>query len=71
MFGEETPEVGWMVELGTPDGGRLAAKILEVEDAVVTLDFNHPLAGQDLTFELTLVEVTEGENKTDSGIILP
>ena len=28
-------------------------------DETITLDFNHPLAGQDLTFEITLVEVVD------------
>lgn len=65
-FGEEVPEVGWTVELQAPDGNRLAATIVGVEGEVVTLDFNHPLAGEDLTFEIELVEVVGG-----SGIILP
>lgn len=59
MFGDEEPQVGWMVELGTPDGQRIAAMVTEVGDDEVLLDFNHPLAGKDLTFEITLVEVVE------------
>lgn len=51
------PEVGWAVELGGPNGERIPAVIAEVGDEEVTLDFNHPLAGKDLTFELELVEV--------------
>ena len=35
----------------------LQAIILEVKDNEVILDFNHPLAGQDLNFEIELVEV--------------
>ena len=54
-----TPEVGWAVELGGPNGERIPATIVEVGDEQATLDFNHPLAGQDLTFELQLVEVME------------
>ena len=38
----------------TPDGP-FVAKILSVRDESVTLDFNHPLAGRDLTFEVELV----------------
>jgi peptidylprolyl isomerase len=52
-----TPEVGWAVELGGPNGERIPATIMEVNEDEVTLDFNHPLAGQDLTFELELVDV--------------
>jgi peptidylprolyl isomerase len=33
--------------------------VAAVDEESVTLDFNHPLAGQDLTFDITLVEVSE------------
>ena len=51
------PEVGWAIELQGPNGERVPATIVEVNDEQATLDFNHPLAGQDLTFALELVEV--------------
>lgn len=57
MFGETVPEVGLMIGLQNEDGQQAAAVIADVLDNVVLLDFNHPLAGQDLTFELTLVEI--------------
>jgi FKBP-type peptidyl-prolyl cis-trans isomerase 2 len=53
------PEVGWAVELSGPEGQRVPAVVAEVDDEFVLLDFNHPLAGEDLTFEITLVEITE------------
>jgi len=59
MFNEE-PTEGWMVELAAPEGQRLAAMIAEVGSDTVTLDFNHPMAGKDLTFEIELVELIEG-----------
>ena len=46
--------VGEIIRGQTPDGP-FVAKILSVQDESVTLDFNHPLAGQDLTFEVELV----------------
>jgi FKBP-type peptidyl-prolyl cis-trans isomerase 2 len=54
---DAAPEVGWAVELSSPDGERVPATVAEVTDESITLDFNHPLAGQDLTFEITLVEI--------------
>jgi peptidylprolyl isomerase len=54
---DTNPEVGWAVELSAPDGQRVPATIANVTDESITLDFNHPLAGEDLTFEITLVEV--------------
>jgi FKBP-type peptidyl-prolyl cis-trans isomerase 2 len=53
------PEVGWAVELSGPDGERVPATIADVNGDDVVLDFNHPLAGQDLRFEIELVEIVE------------
>ena len=33
------------------------ARICEVKDDTVKLDFNHPLAGKNLTFEVELIEI--------------
>jgi len=57
---DASPEVGWAVELSGPDGQRVPATIAEVTDETIVLDFNHPLAGQDLTFEIELVEIVAG-----------
>lgn len=51
-----TPEVGQQFQLNTPQGA-LRATVKELCGEGVTLDANHPLAGKDLTFELTLVDV--------------
>lgn len=59
MFDDEPP-VGGVVELASPEGQRFAATIIEVADETVTLDFNHPMAGKDLTFEIELVNLIEG-----------
>ncbi|MGF1461158.1 MAG: peptidylprolyl isomerase [Leptolyngbyaceae cyanobacterium] len=49
------PEVGQTLQLQTPQGA-LPVRVTEVKDNGVVIDGNHPLAGQDLTFDLTLVE---------------
>ncbi len=54
---EPDPEVGWIVELESEDGQKMPATIVEVADGHVTLDFSHPLAGEDLTFEIELVSM--------------
>ena len=51
------PEVGMILSMQSPDG-EMPVRIVEMDDENLTLDANHPLAGQDLTFELTLVEVS-------------
>ena len=52
------PEVGQALELHQPDGQALTVMISEVTDTVVTLDANHPLAGENLTFDIQLAEIT-------------
>ena len=38
-------------------GRRVVLTVTEVTEATVTLDANHPLAGEDLTFEIELIEI--------------
>jgi FKBP-type peptidyl-prolyl cis-trans isomerase 2 len=49
---------GTVVQLRTLEGIRLAT-ILRVDEDGVTLDFNHPLAGQTIKFEIEIVDVKE------------
>ena len=53
---EIQPEVGLTLELQSPQGN-LPVRVMDISDDGILLDGNHPLAGQDLTFELTLVEI--------------
>jgi peptidylprolyl isomerase len=55
----EDPYVGGHVDLIAPDGGRLPGEITAVDEQGVVLDFNHPLAGETLTFEVELVQIVE------------
>ncbi|MFN8597962.1 MAG: peptidylprolyl isomerase [Anaerolineae bacterium] len=52
-----TPEVGEALQLRQPDGDVVTVVISNVSDEAVTLDANHPLAGEDLTFDLQLAEI--------------
>jgi peptidylprolyl isomerase len=49
------PNVGQQLMLRHPEGQEFPAFIVEVKDDVITLDANHPLAGEDLNFEIQLV----------------
>jgi len=53
------PDVGMQLQLRQPDGRPAIARITEVTEDAVTLDVNHPLAGQDLTFSIDLVEIVD------------
>ncbi len=50
------PEVGMVLSMQSPDG-EMPVRVVAVDEENLTLDANHPLAGQNLTFELTLIEV--------------
>jgi FKBP-type peptidyl-prolyl cis-trans isomerase SlyD len=57
-FSEEVPlDVGTFLDLEDDEGDFLSAQIVATEEDTVTLDFNHPLAGKTLTFEITLTDL--------------
>ena len=50
-------EIGQQLEGRDTSGQSLRLTVVDVADNLVTLDANHPLAGQDLRFDLQLVEI--------------
>lgn len=50
-------ELGMGLQLQQPNGQPIAVTVKSIEDNQVTLDANHPLAGEALTFELELVAI--------------
>jgi peptidylprolyl isomerase len=50
--------VGEQYQFQQPDGNALVVTATDVTPSQVTFDANHPLAGQDLTFEIELVEIS-------------
>jgi peptidylprolyl isomerase len=57
MPAEIAPEIGQQLHIQQPNGQVLPVIITDVSDATVTLDANHPLAGENLTFDIQLVEI--------------
>ena len=51
--------VGEMVSIVSKSGLIRTYKVIEIHRHMVTLDGNHPLAGQDLVFEIEAVEARE------------
>jgi peptidylprolyl isomerase len=51
------PEVGRKLRTIDTDGQFACLAVLEVSEQTVTIDTNHPLAGEDLTFDILLVEI--------------
>jgi len=49
--------VGGQLQATAPDGMQLILTVLEVDDETVKLDGNHPLAGENLVFDIELVDI--------------
>jgi FKBP-type peptidyl-prolyl cis-trans isomerase SlyD len=59
-FSEENPpQEGQSYLANTPEGKQLPFVVKKVEDENVTVDFNHPLAGKELTVEMELLNIRE------------
>ena len=48
---------GTQLQMKAPNGSVVPVVVVEANDDEVVLDANHPLAGKDLTFKVTLVEI--------------
>jgi peptidylprolyl isomerase len=54
---EFEPEVGQQLQIQQEDGQTFVVRVAEISEAEVTLDGNHPLAGEDLNFDIQLVGI--------------
>ncbi|MDD2892512.1 MAG: FKBP-type peptidyl-prolyl cis-trans isomerase [Halothiobacillaceae bacterium] len=54
---EIVPEIGQFIEFELPNGETTAARVLRIDDDGMELDFNHPLAGLPLVFEVHVLDV--------------
>lgn len=52
-----TPQEGQALHISDAEGNIVPVVVSEVREETVMLDANHPLAGQDLTFEIELVSI--------------
>ena len=50
-------KIGDLVDFAAPGGGRFAGILRELGEQTCVFDFNHPLAGQPLKFEVQLISV--------------
>lgn len=58
-FDDKTVTKGAVLPMMTADGYRINGIVLEVTDKDVKMDFNHPLAGKDVRFKGTILEVRD------------
>jgi len=52
------PEVGMIIVFTTPAGDEVPGLIKAVANDVISVDFNHPLAGHDLRYRVEILEVS-------------
>lgn len=55
------PEEGMQLTMSTESGQHIPVVVTAVKENAVVLDANHPLAGEDLTFDLELMEIKGGK----------
>lgn len=52
-------EPGTVIGFESPSGDEVAATVVEADEDSVVVDFNHPLAGRDLQFEVEVLSIDE------------
>lgn len=55
---EIIPEKGQVIAFDTPSGDDINGVVLDVNDNTVSVDFNHPLSGNTLVFEVEILKVS-------------
>ena len=58
-FDHDNVKEGAVIPLQNEDGNRFMGRVVEVTDEHVRIDLNHPLAGKDLRFTGSVVEIRE------------
>lgn len=64
---ELEPRVGMTIALQTPEGRQLPAQITFLDEEKLSVDLNHPLAGESLTFEIEVVGISSAPTQTQAG----
>ena len=54
-----TPEKGIIMSLQDQNGNQMQGVITHIHDENIVIDFNHPLAGKDLTFDIKVLSITQ------------
>jgi FKBP-type peptidyl-prolyl cis-trans isomerase SlyD len=58
----EALKVGAMLIAQGPQGQGIPVRVHEIKDATVIMDFNHPMAGKTLSFDVKVSEIKTPEN---------
>lgn len=61
------PQIGMTIALQTPEGRRMPAQVTHLDEKKLSVDLNHPLAGESLTFDIEVVGISETPTQSKSG----
>jgi len=61
------PKVGMVLQATAPDGSKFPAVISEFKGDKVVLNFNHPLAGKELTFKVKIIKIENAPAKAEAA----
>jgi len=56
--GEFTPEAGQIIAFSLPNGEEAAGMVVAIRKGQAEVDFNHPLAGHEITFTVEIISVS-------------
>lgn len=51
------PKIGMMLVMQAENGYKVSARIISVENSIIKIDINHPLAGKKLFFKIKVLEI--------------
>ena len=54
---DASPELHGLIEFAAPGGGKFTGIVRELDAAAVLVDFNHPLAGKPVRFEVEIIGI--------------
>ena len=64
---EDSLKVGAVLQGRSPDGKVIIARVVEIMEETVMLDYNHPLAGKTLNFDVEIMDVQNGPKQVIPG----
>lgn len=62
------PDVGTIMLFTAIDGSEMPGVVRAVAEDSITVDFNHPLAGHPVTFDIEVLEIDPQQEETHANI---
>jgi FKBP-type peptidyl-prolyl cis-trans isomerase SlyD len=64
---EDSHKIGAVLQGQNPDGRVIIARVVEIKEETIMLDYNHPLAGKTLNFDVKIMDVQDGPEQAIPG----